>query len=382
MIPLSEPQLKGNELKYLQECVESGWVSSVGKFVDRFEAAVASFTGSKYAVALSSGTAALHVALLASGIKPGDEVLVPTLTFIAPVNVVAYCGAHPVFMDCDKALNIDVDKVGQFLEQECVLKPDGTYRKKTGRRVHAILPVHVFGNPASIRPLVRLAQEYRLKLVEDATESLGSYFNEKHTGTFGLAGCFSFNGNKIVTSGGGGMLVTDDEAFAKKVRHLSTQAKEDALYYSHDQIGYNYRLTNLQAAVGLAQMEQLPSILESKQRQYDLYLEELPEIPGLRLITPPLGTRPNHWFHTIVVDPVVYKSTRDELLKKLIAHEIQARPVWKLNHKQKPYLSNESFWIDKAVTLQAQAINLPCSLALTEAQIKRVIDVLKKGGRA
>lgn len=381
MIPLAEPLLKGNELKYVQECIETGWVSSVGKFVDRFEDSVATFVGSKYAVAMSNGTAALHTALLVSGIKPGDEVIVPTLTFIAPINVVTYCGAYPVFMDCDKALNIDVDKVGQFLEQECVLKIDGTYRKKTGRRVHAIIPVHVFGNPVSIRPLARLAQEYRLKLIEDATESLGSYFSEKHTGTFGTAGCFSFNGNKIITTGGGGMLVTDDEKIAQQARHLSTQAKEDSLYYSHDQVGYNYRLTNIQAALGLAQMETLPAILETKKLQYEYYLENLREIPGLRMITPPLGTRPNHWFHTIIIDPVVYKCTRDEILKKLISFEIQARPVWKLNHKQKPYQSAESFFIEKAPLLQAQAINLPCSSSLTEDQMKTVIDVLKKGSR-
>ncbi|QQR81171.1 MAG: LegC family aminotransferase [Deltaproteobacteria bacterium] len=381
MIPLAEPLLKGNELKYVQECIETGWVSSVGKFVDRFEDSVATFVGSKYAVAMSNGTAALHTALLVSGIKPGDEVIVPTLTFIAPINVVTYCGAYPVFMDCDKALNIDVDKVGQFLEQECVLKIDGTYRKKTGRRVHAIIPVHVFGNPVSIRPLARLAQEYRLKLIEDATESLGSYFSEKHTGTFGTAGCFSFNGNKIITTGGGGMLVTDDEKIAQQARHLSTQAKEDNLYYSHDQVGYNYRLTNIQAALGLAQMETLPAILEMKHVQYEYYLENLREIPGLRMITPPLGTRPNHWFHTIIIDPVVYKCTRDEILKKLISFEIQARPVWKLNHKQKPYQSAESFFIEKAPLLQAQAINLPCSSSLTEDQMKTVIDVLKKGSR-
>ena len=381
MIPLSEPLLKGNELKYVQECLETGWVSSVGKFVTEFENSVAQFVGSKYAVAMTNGTAALHVALLASGIKPGDEVIVPTLTFIAPVNVIHYCGGHPVFMDCDKSLNIDVDKVGQFLEQECVLKSDGTYRKKSGRRVHAMIPVHIFGNPAAMRPLVKLAQQYHIKLIEDATESLGSYFSEKHTGTFGLAGCFSFNGNKIITSGGGGMLVTDDETIARKARHLSTQAKEDDLYYTHDQVGYNYRLTNLQAAVGLAQLEQLPQILENKHHQYNMYLEDLREISGLRMITPPLGTRPNHWFHTIIIDPVEYKCTRDEILKKLLSFDIQVRPVWKLNHKQKPYQSCETYMMEKAPLLQAQAINLPCSPSLTDDDIKQVVSVLKKGGR-
>lgn len=377
MIELSAPQLQGNELRYLEECIRSNWVSSAGKFVTRFEEEIASRVGTRYAVATINGTAALHVSLLISGLKKNEEVIVPTLTFIAPINVVTYCDAHPVFMDCDEYMNMDVKKVRRFLESECVAQPEGTFNRKTGRRIHSILPVHIFGCPVDMDPLLRLAETYRLKVIEDATESLGSRYKGRPTGALASLGCFSFNGNKIITTGGGGMIVTDDQDLARRARYLTTQAKDDDLYSVHDQIGYNYRLSNVQAAIGVAQMEQLAGFLETKKKNYRIYKERLSQIPGLSLLDCPPESDSNFWFYTLVIDPEIYGQPRDVVLKRLSVSGIQARPVWTLNHQQRPYLEAQAFDIKRAPDLQGRSINLPCSPSLTEGQIDQVVAVLK-----
>jgi perosamine synthetase len=255
-IPLSEPSIGGNEWKYVKECLDTNWVSSAGAFVDRFEAELAAYAGAQYGIATSNGTSALHVALLAVGVLPDDEVIVSTLTFIAPANAIRYVGAWPVFMDADATYwQMDVEKLADFLNNGCKWQDGQLKNIATGRRVSAILPVHILGHPCDMDPIIALAEKYGLKVIEDATESLGAQYKEHAVGTMGHVGCFSFNGNKLLTTGGGGMVVTNDSALAERVRYLTTQAKDDPLEYVHNEVGFNYRLTNIQAAIGCAQLE-------------------------------------------------------------------------------------------------------------------------------
>ena len=275
-IPLSSPNLNGNELKYVKECLDTEWVSSAGKYVELFEQKVSEYTGARYAIACVNGTSALQLSLLLAGVNENDEVIVPTLTFIATVNAIVYNRAKPLFMDADNFCNIDKDKTIEFIKNETLMKNGYTFNKKTKKRISAIIPVHVWGNAANLDELVLLCKERNIKIVEDASESLGTnYINGslkgKHTGVIGELGCLSFNGNKIITTGGGGMILTNDAKLASKARYLSTQAKDDEVRYVHNQVGYNFRLTNVQAAIGVAQMEQLPKFLDRKREIYSKY---------------------------------------------------------------------------------------------------------------
>lgn len=382
-IPLSAPCLRGNELKYLSECVETEWVSSAGPFVDRFEKDVARYVGSPHAVACVNGTAALHISLLLSGVGSGDEVLVPTLTFIAPVNAVRYVGAEPVFMDCDDHLNLDPEKLAEFLHEGCAMGATGLVNRKTGRPIRAIVVVHVFGHPANLDPILKLARQYHLRVIEDATESLGSFYKDVdgkkvHTGVQGDFGCFSFNGNKIITSGGGGMIVTSDKKKADMARHLTTQAKEDALYFRHDAVGFNYRLTNVQAAIGVAQMEVLDKFIQTKRKNFGRYQDALSGLDGLSMIVEPSYGTSNYWHYALIVDERRSPWSRDRLMDSLRRAQIESRPVWALCHKQKPYQASCSYRIEKAAKFEAQTLNIPCSIALTDEQIGRVLAVIRR----
>ncbi|MBF0330170.1 MAG: LegC family aminotransferase [Nitrospirae bacterium] len=372
MIPLSEPEISGNEWKYVKDCLDSGWVSSVGEYVGRFERMVADYTGSRFAVATVNGTAALHVSLIACGVLPGDEVIVPTLTFIAPANAVRYCGAYPVFMDCDPdTLCIDAEKTAHFLDIECCKGKDGhTYNKMSGRRIKALMPVHVFGHPSEMKSLMEICSNKNIDIIEDATEGLGSEYGGKKTGSFGRSGCFSFNGNKIITTGGGGMVVTDDEALAKKVRHLTTQAKTDPVEYDHDEIGYNYRLTNIQSAIGVAQMERLEEFIERKRKNARLYSELLSKVPGAELMWEQPGVRSNFWFYTIRVSSGQKKPLMDSLASK----GMQARPVWKLMHTLQMYADCQGYFIEKATEAYERCLNIPCSVGLEPEDVCYVAE--------
>ena len=269
MIPLSVPNIKGKEWEYVKECLDTEWVSSAGSFVERFENDIANFTKAKYVIACSSGTSALHISLKLSGVQPGDEVIIPSLTFIAPVNAIKYNGANPIFMDADNYFNLDVEKTIEFLNNETFQKNGYSYNKKTKNKITAIVPVHMWGNAVDLAPLINICIDMGIKIVEDSSESLGTFYNEndlkgKHTGTLGTFGCLSFNGNKIITTGGGGAILTNDKELAKKARYLTTQAKDDPIRYIHNEIGFNYRLTNVQAAIGVGQFEMLESFLERK----------------------------------------------------------------------------------------------------------------------
>jgi len=374
-IPLSEPLISGNEWRYIKECLDTGWVSSVGGYVTRFEEAVARYVGAKYAVAVVNGTAALHVSLLACGVKPADEVIVPTLTFIAPVNTVRYCGAEPIFMDCDPAtLGMDTTKLAEFINEHTVFKDDGyTYNNNTGKRIKAIIPVHVFGHPVDMDPLLKICTERNINVIEDATESLGSLYNNRYTATLGTIGCFSFNGNKIITTGGGGMIVTDHEDLAKEIRHLSTQAKKDPFEFDHDEIGYNYRLTNVQAAMGVAQMEKIDEFITKKRENAALYKKLLLNFDGVELIWEKPWAKSNFWFYTIKVA----QQHKQPLIDHFLARGIQVRPVWRLMHTLSMYANCQTYRLESACEIYSRCINIPCSVSLKKEDIQLVSNKIK-----
>jgi len=372
LIPLSEPVISGNEWSYIKDCLDTGWISTVGTYVTRFEEVIASYIGTKYAVATVNGTSALHVSLIASGVQPDDEVIVPALTFISSVNVIRYCNAYPVFMDCNECfLCIDVQKVIDFIRNECEQRNNGyTYNKETNRRVKAVIPVHVFGHPSDMDKLLEVCKENNIDIIEDATESLGSEYKGKKTGSFGKAGCFSFNGNKIITAGGGGMIVTDDEVLANKIRHLTTQAKKDPFEYDHDEIGYNYRLNNIQAAMGVAQMEKIEEFVQIKRKNTELYKELLADIEELELLEEAEWAKSNYWLNIIKVP----KTHKNPLIEDLLSKNIQVRPVWKLISSLPMYSGFQSYKIDRADDVYESCISLPSSVNLKQSEIEYIAN--------
>lgn len=374
VIPLSEPEISGNEWKYVKECLDSGWISTAGAFVSRFEKEIAAYVGSPHAVAAVSGTAALHLSLIACGVQPDDEVIVPTLTFVAPVNVVRYCNAYPVFMDCDPGtLCMDVDKVNDFISLECEQKRDGClYNRSTGRRVKAIMPVHIFGHPVDLDPLINVCSTNNIDVIEDATESLGSTYHGRMTGSIGKVGCFSFNGNKIITTGGGGMVLTCDESLASRVRHLSTQARKDPREYDHDEIGFNYRLTSLQAAVGVAQIERLNQFITIKRRNAALYRELLSGIDEVSILWEKEWAKSNFWLGVLKVPA----GDKDPLMQHLLSRNIEVRPVWKLIHTLAMYRDCQVFRIENALKAHSTCVNIPSSVGLTAEDVQTVAKTI------
>ncbi len=382
-IPLSVPNLSLDIMENIKETIETGWVSTGGRFITEFEEKTAKYVGVKRAVSCQSGTAGLHLALKVLGIEPEDEVIVPTVTFIAAVNPVKYMGAEPIFMDCDDTLDMDMNKLEEFLENECDYIDGKVINKKSKRQIKAIVIVHVFGNPADMEKLMRIKEKYNLKVIEDSTEALGSYYLEgkykgKYCGTIGDIGVYSFNANKIITTGGGGMVVSNNQELLDKAAYLAVQAKTDPLYFVHDEIGYNYRMTNIQAAFGTDQIDRLESFIETKIRNYNLYKKAIENIEGLELLPFREDTRSNHWFYSVIVDKDKYGMDRDELLRKLNNDNIQTRPLWSLIHKQKPYLNNQSYKIEKAEFYEKNLINLPCSSNLSEEEVLIVIKSLER----
>lgn len=381
-IPLSVPNLDMEIVNNLKECIETGWVSTGGRFIGEFEELVAKYVGVEEAVSMQSGTAALHIALQVLGIQPGEEVLVPTLTFIAAVNPVTYVGAVPVFMDCDDTLCMDPEKVERFCKEECSLTEKGLINKKTGRRVAAILPVHIFGNLCDMERLLKIANTYHLSVLEDATEALGSYVTEgslkgSFAGTMGNIGVYSFNANKIITTGGGGMLVSGQKDLLEHARYLGIQAKNNTLFFQHDETGYNYRMLNLQAALGVSQIRCLEDFIATKIKNYETYQRCLKEVKGLSLLPFREGQRSNHWFYSLLVQKEEYGMSRDRLMERLIQKGIQCRPLWKLIHTQKPYRGCEAYEIKKAPYYESHILNLPCSTNLDEEDVIYVSQVLQ-----
>lgn len=379
-IPLSVPNLKGKELEYVTNAVETEWVSTGGSYVDEFEKKTAEYVGSIGAVSCQNGTSGLHIALQLCGVIRDDEVIVPSLTFIAAINPVKYIGAEPIFMDCDDSLCMDIDKLNSFCEEDCIFTEGKLINKKTNKHIKAVVVVHVFGNMADMEKLIKVVRKFNLKVVEDATEAIGTYYiegiyKEKFAGTIGDVGVYSFNGNKIITTGGGGMIVSNNEELLRKAKHLTTQAKSDEIYYTHDEIGYNYRMTNLQAALGLAQLEQLETFIETKKTNYNLYKENIDKLDGLKILEFRSDIRPNYWFYGLYCEEN-FKINREQLIKKLASHKVQTRPIWGLIHEQKPYMASQNYKIEKAKVYWEHVVNIPCSSNLTKEDIKYVINCL------
>lgn len=380
-IPLSVPNLKGKETEYVTHAVESEWVSTGGPYVNDFEDKTASYVKAKGAVSCQNGTSGLHIALQVCGVTKEDEVIVPTLTFIASVNPVKYIGAEPMFMDCDDLLCMDADKLLEFCERECRFIEGKLINNKTRKHVKAVIVVHVFGNMADMERFMEIADRFNLKVIEDASEALGTYYIKgkykgKYAGTMGNIGVYSFNGNKIITTGGGGMIVSNDEELLKRAKHLTTQAKSDELYYTHDDIGYNYRMTNLQAALGLAQLEQLESFIKIKEENYNLYKELVKGIEGLTILGFRNDIRPNYWFYALNCDEA-YSLKRDEIIKYLASKGIQSRPIWGLISDQKPYVGSQTYRIVKAKKYLDNIVNIPCSSNLSKQDVLYVMECLK-----
>jgi perosamine synthetase len=384
-IPLSVPSLKGNEWQYVKECLDTNWVSSAGPFVDRFERMVADYVGASHAVATINGTSALHVALLAAGVCPGDEVLVSTLTFIASANAIRYAGAHPVFIDAEPGhWQIDTNLVEEFCRDYFVRRNGTLVNRATGRRVSAILPVHILGHPVDMPALLELAARYDLPVIEDAAESLGTRYGRQHVGTEGTAGCFSFNGNKTITTGGGGMLVTNDQQLAGLARYLTTQAKVDPLEYVHGEVGYNYRLSNVSAAIGCAQMEQLDTAIADKRRIAARYQRDLSNVAGIRMFAADDDAFCTYWLSTVTVDEEEFGCDSRTLLARLQKRNIQTRPLWQPLHQSPAHRGSYSVLQGVADRLHAECLSLPSSAGLTAAQQDRVIQAIvdaRQGGK-
>jgi perosamine synthetase len=381
-IPLSVPEIRGNEWKYVKECLDTGWVSSVGPFVERFERDVAGFVGARFGIATVNGTAALHTALQVAGVGPDEEVLISSITFIAPANAIRYIGAFPVFIDAEPEYwQMNPQKVLDFLEKSCQWRNGALYNLKTRRRVKAILPVHVLGHPVDIDPILEAARKYNLMVIEDATESLGAKYRGRMVGNLGDIACFSFNGNKLITTGGGGMIVTNNEEMARRAKHLTTQAKDDAVEYIHSEVGYNYRLTNLLAAVGCAQMELLPEYISKKRQIASVYSSGLEGTLGITTMREAPWAFCTYWLYTVLVNSKDFGVNSRQLLNHFEKAQIQTRPLWQPMHRSKAFEDCGVFECPTAEMLNLSALSLPCSVGLTDEDLHTVIDVLTSAAR-
>ena len=379
-IPLSVPNFSGHEKEYVNDAVVSEWVSTGGSLVPKFEQAVADYVGMPRAVACNSGSSGLHLAMMMAGIGRGDEVLAPTLTFIAAVNPIRYAGAEPIFIGCDDSLCLSPALAEEYLSANAEMQDGRCVSKITGAHIKALVVVHVFGNLADMEGIMDLAARWNLLVIEDSTEALGTRcdtgrYAGKFAGTIGDVGVYSFNGNKIITTGAGGMVVSNHADWAEHAKHLSTQAKADELNFVHDEVGYNYRMTNLQAALGLAQLEQLEGFIAHKIEMYEFYRQALDGKNHYRILPFKDGVRSNHWFYSLYVEDS-HPLGRDEIIRRLSEEKIQTRPIWALIQDQADYPRNQRYGDELAYDYLHHVVNLPCSTNLTKEDAQRVVDVL------
>lgn len=382
-VPLSIPNFEGNESKYVNDALDQGWVSTGGAYISKLESMMATYLKVGKVAAVQSGTSALHLSLRECGILPGDIVLVPTLTFIAAVNPVKYQFANPVFIDCDDTLCMDPMKLKLFCMEECELIDDKLLHKATGRHVKAIVVVHVFGNLADMEAIMAIAEEYHLKVVEDATEALGTYYTSgryegKHAGTIGDFGAYSFNGNKIITTGGGGAVTAKNVDAVAHMQYISTQAKDDAHYYIHNEVGFNYRMTNLQAALGVAQMEELPEFVKRKNANYDKYCELFADFEYAKMLGFREGTYSNKWFYSLEIAFEKLNGDLRDIISELENRGVQTRAIWGLIHEQKPFENDLVFQMEKAPYYSGRILNIPCSTQITQDEIEFVAKQIKE----
>lgn len=366
-IRLHEPVFFENEKKYLMDCIDSTYVSYIGEYVKKLEKMISEYTKSSYAIAVVNGTAGLHIALEVVGIKPGDEVITQPLTFVATANAISHCGAYPVFVDVDMdTLGMSPESLKTFLKNHASYKDGKLYNKNTGRRILAVVPVHIFGHPCRIDEIISICNEYELTVIEDSAEALGSWYKGKHCGTFGKVGVFSFNGNKIITTGGGGMVITDDPQIAEKIYHLTTTAKVPHQWeYIHDEVAYNYRMPNINAALGVAQMEGFDEILNNKRKTAQLY-KDFFEKEGITFIKEPENSKSNYWLNGIILKN---KQERDEFLKYTNSNGVQTRPIWRLMYKLDMYKNCFKIDTPKAEWLEERIVNIPSGVRVCKRKI-------------
>lgn len=381
-VPLSIPNFEGNEIKYVNDAVSQGWVSTGGAYIDELEKELASFIKAEKVAACQSGTSGIHLSLIECGVKPGDMVIVPALTFIAAVNPVKYQFAEPVFMDCDDSLCLDPDKLRDFCENECHLDSGILIHNNSNKKVKAVIVVHVFGNLADMEKIMEIAARYHLCVIEDATEALGTRYTDgkysgKFAGTIGNFGAFSFNGNKIITTGGGGAVTSDTAEHVEHMKYLSTQAKNDPHYYIHDEIGYNYRMTNVQAALGVAQMEELSEFISRKHKNYKLYKELFADFDLGELLPFRKNTYSNQWFYSLKLDMNKLHATMRDVITQLEKRGVQTRAIWGLINEQKPYINNIAYKIEKAPYYSSCILNIPCTTQLSEDDIVYASEQIK-----
>ena len=380
-VPLCIPNFEGNEKEYVNDALNQGWVSTGGAYITKLEQEMAKFLGIPNVAACQSGTSALHLSLVDAGVLPGDVVLVPPLTFIAAVNPVKYQFAKPVFIDCDDSFCMDPIKLNEFCKNECEFANNKLLYK--GNVVKAIVVVHVFGNMADMVSIMETAQKYKLKVIEDATEALGTHYTEgplkgKYAGTIGDYGCFSFNGNKIITTGGGGAVTSNNPIKVDHLRYLSTQAKNDPHYYIHNEIGYNYRMTNIQAALGVAQMEELPEFIKRKQNNYEQYKKLFAGFDLVKVIGFREGTSSNKWFYSLEINRNKISASMRKIITSLEKEGVQTRAIWGLINEQIPYLSDDCYKIEKANYYASRILNIPSSTSITQEEIEYVVEKVKK----
>lgn len=379
MIPLHTPSIDNDDIKSVLQNLKSGWISTASSDIAKFEKKLGSFVDSKFSVALNSGTSALHMALLGTGVKKDEEVIVPTITFIATINSIAYIGAQPIFMDCDDYLNLDIDRTVEFLKKNTYQQNGHTYNKKTNNIIKAIIVVHTFGNISNFSKLKKICKKLNIKIIEDAAESLGSYFKNKnksiHSGLIGDVGCFSFNGNKIITTGSGGAVVTKSKKIYSKILHLSLQAKKDQINFIHDEIGFNYRMNGFTSALGISQLRKIKKYLRQKKNihnKYKLYFKNT----SFDILTNPNHSQSNNWLNILKINDKRIRVKKNKLINYLNSKKIQARPIWKLNHLQKPYINYQKYKIKNAIKLYNKCICLPSSPNLSNQDIKYIVNTI------
>lgn len=362
-LTLHRPVFAGKEKIYLAECIDSNFVSSVGARVTEFEDGIAAYTGAKYAIATVNGTAALHIAMVMAGVTRGDEVITQALTFIATCNAISYIGAEAVFVDVDReTLGMSPDSLRAFLLMNAELKNGQTYNRRTGRRFAACVPMHTFGHPCRVDEIAGVCAEFGISLIEDSAESLGSLFKGRHTGTFGLLGVLSFNGNKIITTGGGGMIITDNLEIARKAKHITTTAKIPHAYeFVHDQVGYNYRLPNLNAALGCAQLEQLPGFVEAKRKLAEKYACFFKE-KNIPFIREPAGAKSNYWLNSISLDD---REDRDSFLRHSNSNGVMTRPIWRMMTELDMFRHCQRDGLENSLWLEERVVNIPSSVPMS-----------------
>jgi perosamine synthetase len=379
---LHEPYFFSNELKNISQCIKTGWVSTGGKFVKDFENKLCKYTNSKYAVALNSGTSALDLAIKSISIEKKNEIIVPTITFIAPINTILYNDCSPVFMDVDRYGNLDALKLKNFLNNETYSKNNFTYNKKTKKKIRAIIVVHVFGNISNIVEIVKICKKKNIKVIEDASESLGSFLkkddNFKHSGTFGDIGCISFNANKIITTGSGGAIITDQKKIFEKIHYLSTQAKDDAINFIHNDVGYNMKLNNLCAAIGVSQINVIDKILNKKRKIHNYYKKYINKIENFEVISPSKNVKSNNWINLLRLKNLKTPKYKEMIIKFFFKENIQVRPIWYPNHLQKKMTKYQRFELKKFKVFFDSVICLPSGYDIKKNEQDKVIDILLK----